>query len=1073
MHATSGDKKVAIKINTPALGDTIAAIPTLRRLSQAYDNKKLTVFSSKPFLFEGHPLVSEAKPLDSSTEGYHIYNTFSNLLTGKKQMGEEDVMFRYSNMDFRQFHAVSLGFTLTEAEMEIDLYIERERELPFKDYVIIHPTHTWPTRTWAQEKWQALIDKLNAAGIPVIAVGRDSKESGTYNTQKPVMNVDIKLGLNLLNDPTNDPAELRWMMNHRARAIVTMDSGILHIAGTTDVNILQLSSSIDYRLRAPYRHGSQSYKYTYVDGGCEMCSSDMASNVKEHGTIHNIPPQVKCMKGKHFDECHPTADQVFDAIMAMEYEPRQENNIESNMQEQKKLLYLAPHLSTGGMPQFVLTRLKALQEQDEYEVHLVEYTQYSNMYIVQRDQIADLMGDRFHSIGYLSTKDKNQRSNDLRDYIADLKPDVIHIDEIPEAFDDFNRLSTSFMEWLYNPEHNWRIVETCHNIWYNGQGKQFEPDAYAFCSPHHPDNSFKGNQAYKSVIEYPIINNKPTVVQKAAAKAQLEMDPDKVHILNVGLWTPGKNQAEGVNIAKIFNELFPDKYQFHFVGNQASNFKDYWEPIMQDLPANVKVWHERSDAHTFYQAADAFMFNSTHECNPLAVREAIGYGLITFTRNLPQYLDMFTPYIVPMSNSLEENADIILTYLQSQENLQEILQGDFTIPHNDLARFGQEHLDLYHGLTGLPQRLKSTSAAELRLSFDHGLKLHCDSLPAGEWHADFIVDDAVFYQAKGLQEGYWYAPSPKWWAEWQVKVYRDGSLYQTLRLDLTGQEVFVNFESSSLGDTLSWMGQMLAYKEQMGLKRLWVRTHKNWLFDQEWYRQHDIEIVGDPKAARAQIRIGIGVFYSNEEPWQKNRHPNDWRHQPLGKIACDQLGIDYVELRPKMAPQFLVSKQGEHRQIVIATKSTAQAKYWNNPRGWDEFTQWHLDQGYQVLHASKEGGGPTGSIQLPEPLEEVAQEINSAQYFVGISSGLSWFAWALGAKVVMISGFTPEWTEFEADCLRIIKKDKCWGCWSFDTFDRGDWNWCPSHKGTARQFECTKHIEASEVIAQIIERGWT
>ena len=157
---------------------------------------------------------------------------------------------------------------------------------------------------------------------------------------------------------------------------------------------------------------------------------------------------------------------------------------------------------------------------------------------------------------------------------------------------------------------------------------------------------------------------------------------------------------------------------------------------------------------------------------------------------------------------------------------------------------------------------------------------------------------------------------------------------------------------------------------------------------------------------------------------------------------------------------------------MIATQSTAQAKYWNNPHGWDDFTQWHVDQGYQVLHASKEGSGPEGSIQLPEPLEVVAREINSAQYFVGISSGLSWFAWALGAKVVMISGFTPEWTEFEADCLRIIKKDKCWGCWSFNTFDRGDWWWCPSHKDTARHFECTKRIEASEVIAQIIEKGW-
>lgn len=321
MYATSVDKLVAIKINTPALGDTIAAIPTLRRISQAYDNKKLTVFSSKPFLFEGHPLVHEVKKLEDSTEGYKVYNTFNQLVGKSYQMGDENVGFRYSNMDIRQFHAVSLGFTLTEAEMEMDLYIEKPRELPFKDYVIIHPTHTWPTRTWAQEKWQELIDLLNESGIPVVAVGRDSNEVGFFNVQKPVMPINIKLGVNLLNDSANDPAELRWMMNNRARAVVTMDSGILHIAGTTDVNIIQLSSSINYRLRAPYRKGSQDYKYTYIDGGCEMCSSDMASNVKEHGTIHGVPPQIKCMKGKHFDECHPTVDQVFNTVMDLDYQP--------------------------------------------------------------------------------------------------------------------------------------------------------------------------------------------------------------------------------------------------------------------------------------------------------------------------------------------------------------------------------------------------------------------------------------------------------------------------------------------------------------------------------------------------------------------------------------------------------------------------------------------------------------------------------------------------------------------------------------------------------------------------------
>jgi len=184
--------------------------------------------------------VKEALKSDADKSNYKVYRTFSPLVgKGYDLMGDR-VEFRYSNMDLRQFHAVSLGFTLTEAEMDMDLYIERERELPVKDYVIIHPTHTWPTRTWEQEKWQELVDRLNERGIPVVAVGRDAKEVGFFNTDKPVMPINIKLGVNLLNDPDNDPAELRWMMNHRARAVVTMDSGMLHIAGTTDVDIIQL-----------------------------------------------------------------------------------------------------------------------------------------------------------------------------------------------------------------------------------------------------------------------------------------------------------------------------------------------------------------------------------------------------------------------------------------------------------------------------------------------------------------------------------------------------------------------------------------------------------------------------------------------------------------------------------------------------------------------------------------------------------------------------------------------------------------------------------------------------------------
>jgi autotransporter strand-loop-strand O-heptosyltransferase len=104
---------------------------------------------------------------------------------------------------------------------------------------------------------------------------------------------------------------------------------------------------------------------------------------------------------------------------------------------------------------------------------------------------------------------------------------------------------------------------------------------------------------------------------------------------------------------------------------------------------------------------------------------------------------------------------------------------------------------------------------------------------------------------------------------------------------------------------------------------------------------------------------------------------------------------------------------------------------------------------------------------LPSSLEEVANWIRYSEYFIGISSGLSWLAWSVDVPVVLISGFTPEICEFTDKTLRIINKSVCNSCWEWDHFDKNNWHWCPAHAGTKRQFECTKSITATDVINKI------
>lgn len=1065
-------KQVAICIDTPALGDTLAAIPTLRKLSKAYESQ-LVVFSSKPFLFENHPLVSKALKLDHPSRydgSLTVLRTFMPIVGQAYDLRGENIEFRPSNMDIRQFHAVSLGFSLTESEMEMDLYIERERELGFEEYVIIHPTHTWPSRTWDQDKWQELVDRLYDANIPVVAVGRDSHEVGTFTVDKPVMELNIKLGVNLLNDPTNDPAELRWMMNNKATAIVTMDSGLLHIAGTTDINIIQLGSSIDPKLRAPYRKGSQDYKYKYVGGACDIfCSSNMKYNIKEHGTIQAIPPQVHCLEHKPTFECHPSVDKTLDAVLDLYVDGQSRTNKTNMKDSKKKLLFLAPHLSTGGMPQFVLKRIEAMQKGSEYEIHLVEYTQYSNIYNVQRDQLLEMLGDKFHSLGFLNSMDITERGEKLKSVISNIDPDIIHIDECPESFDGFNKIDETIMNWIYGKK--WKVVETSHNVWFDPKNKINDPDMYMMCTPYHLD-TFSDRQGLKPVIEYPIINNKPSTFEKAKARGALGLSIDKIHILNVGLWTSGKNQLEGVNIARIVEASHPGEFQFHFVGNQAQNFEKYWGPIMSNLPSNVTVWQERTDVNVFMTACDSFMFNSTWECSPLALREAIGYGLTTFARDLHYYKDMFTDYIVPFSDDLQENVDQLIRTLKSSKD-----QGKNINHDGAFERFTTQHINAYQSVLDQPRlepKPHTPQAPKWRLTYQDGPRLQIDSLgTVKHMRVEFWDDTDLVYSADHLEAGNWYKPSRHWWCQWTVKIYCDGQLDSSETVSLEGQPLTIEMGSASLGDTISFMGQLHTVIDTHKPSQLLVKTHKPWLFDADKYSEQSIQFIPFTETQIGNT-MSVGVYYTMDQPWMRDEHKYDWRQQPLGKIAADRLGIEYKEIKPYMAQEYLQPSTQLRptrlpaKSIVIATQSTAQAKYWNNPTGWQETIDWCNQNKIRVQHASKEGSELLGVEQLPEALTEVANAINDADAFVGISSGLSWFAWALGAKVVIISGFTDPYVEMET--AHYINNHKvCHGCWGWDTFDKGDWNWCPAWKDTHRQFECTKQIESDVVIKKLKE----
>ncbi len=295
-----------------ALGDTLCATPTIRKLYNSY-NKKISVITNIPDLFLTNPYVENI--FDNSVDREILKETHDIFETFDIVYKPNGVVNKHNTMDIRQFHAITLGFMLTKEEMSLDYQPSTSfsiSDLPDK-YVLIHPVQNWNSRTWSSNNWKLLTKLLNEKGISVISIGKNDSELGGSNVDKPVFDFEIENGLNLVNKTTLDET---WYLIENSICFVTMDSGLLHLAGTTDSEIIQLGSSINPEFRAPYRYGSQEYKYHYVRGGCGLnCASDVKYGVREWGSIHGIPSLVGCLEHKPTFECHPSVIQVYNKVL--------------------------------------------------------------------------------------------------------------------------------------------------------------------------------------------------------------------------------------------------------------------------------------------------------------------------------------------------------------------------------------------------------------------------------------------------------------------------------------------------------------------------------------------------------------------------------------------------------------------------------------------------------------------------------------------------------------------------------------------------------------------------------------
>jgi autotransporter strand-loop-strand O-heptosyltransferase len=390
---------------------------------------------------------------------------------------------------------------------------------------------------------------------------------------------------------------------------------------------------------------------------------------------------------------------------------------------------------------------------------------------------------------------------------------------------------------------------------------------------------------------------------------------------------------------------------------------------------------------------------------------------------------------------------------------------------------------MYPPIAAVPTQL---GAEGIRFDFNFGCRVVLPPRASGKWRVRLQDSDTgnILFQAEN--QGASVSSRKRWYIRFRVDVWAvEEQAAQLPRLvfshdfDLTNRNVVIQLPVGTLGDTLGWLSYCDRFASHhpnarvtLALSELIIPLVRDAYPNLELLTHEETKARGI--AQRAYATYNLGLFFDDIDC---DYQPVDFRHVGLHRTAGYILGVDPAEEAPRLALAD-ESRPIKERYVCIAVQASSGAKTWTNPHGWRAVVEFLKSSGFRVICVDQKPVNGHGLMWTHIPhgaedmtgmsLMETARWLRHATLFVGLSSGLSWLAWAARTTVVMISGYSLPSAEFSTP-YRIINWHTCNGCWSDPAlrFDHKDYLWCPRHAGTARQFECSRLITPEHVIGML------
>ena len=254
------------------------------------------------------------------------------------------------------------------------------------------------------------------------------------------------------------------------------------------------------------------------------------------------------------------------------------------------------------------------------------------------------------------------------------------------------------------------------------------------------------------------------------------------------------------------------------------------------------------------------------------------------------------------------------------------------------------------------------------------------------------------------------------YTRWLVQIFDEERLVYENFFDPIGKTIFIKMDSYALGDTIAWMPYVRAFKHKHKCNVI-CSTFHNHLFTEAY---SDIMFVSpNTKIDNVYAQYYIGAAYDNNPKYCRLNASTC----ELQRIASDTLGLEHQELKPELNDSFYLSPNRFvfDKYVTLSEFGSAENKHWKEQGGWQGLVDYLKSKGYEVVVISKEKTNLRGVVDLSGdfPLSERIVDIRHAKMHLGVSSGLSWLAWAVGTHVVMISDVTPKFHEFSSNVTRI------------------------------------------------------